>query len=162
MLIPLDKLKLEFPHQSQPGTLLFQDARYDRPPLFICKIGEQQAAFQFAPQAQKGFMVDAVAQGMGLWLSAGEPQILVDPTSTISPTRSDIPLGAACIMEGDIRFAVKHNHATFYAGLDGSLTHPENYDTFVAFAKWKIQVAAAADEMFTVYEADLPRVTKPY
>ena len=152
-MFPVDQLSIVQPHLVQPGTVLLGGAQYNYPPMFVFEIGEEKFRFDF-DTGKEGFTAMAMAINLSRYFHAGEATVLVDLASTVSPTRSDIPLGSVVLIGDTVCFAIKINYGTAYVTLEGALLEdPRSYENIVAFAKWKIVVPALDDEWHMVYEA---------
>lgn len=77
---------------------------------------------------------------MGVHIAVDSFEIRIDLSSTISPNRHDIPLGALWITTDDCALlVVKAGYQTVHMTLAGELLleHP-GLDNFAAFGKWKL------------------------
>lgn len=159
-MFDVTNLRVVQPHEVAPGTLLLSGAHYSDPPTFVFAAGDQVFWFEFG--GNKPFNGYQMANNLHPFVVAGAPRLLVDLENTISPTRSDIPIGSAVLIGDRPCFAIKINHGTAYVGVDGQIVDdPRSYDRLVAFPAWRLDVLADGDDDWrTVVKAPAVEQTK--
>ena len=115
-MFPVDKLKIVQPHLMLPGAVLLGGAQYNNPPMFIFQNGEEKFYFDLAG-SENGFRGMKMAINLSRYFYAGDAKVLVDLESTISPTRSDIPIGSVALIGDTACFVAKIGFATARNGV---------------------------------------------
>lgn len=159
-MIDIDRLSLGKPFEASPGSLFIANTRYNRNPIFTCVIDRKACGFDLGPAKDHGFVVDVLATNIGVWMKPDQTRFYADHASTISPTRSEIPFGALCIMADRTCIAIKLNHDRAFVTLSGDLIESPDFENFVAFAKWRVIVPNSNDDDIVIYESDLPQLTE--
>lgn len=157
-MLPITRLSMINPNDAEPGTLLIGCGHYDRPPMFVFEFGENKFRFDFGEGGDhtEGFIGLPMAMNLSQYLYAGEPTVLVDVNSRISPTRSDIPYGSIALFGDVATFVIKLGYGTAYVRIDGSvLDDPRAYENLVAFGHWTITIPANGEDQHLVYESRL-------
>lgn len=165
-MLPIQQLRIASPHDVEPGALLF-NARYDRSPRIVCALGDDRFVMDLdieferpiQREGPRGFQPRKMAINFGPHIVIDEFDIEVDYNETISPNKSDIPLGALCLDGEDWLIKADMNYHSIYVGLDGQIRQEGTFDNFAAFAKWRV-LARNGDKSVTLVEYDLGRTHK--
>ena len=150
-MIPIGNLSVVEPRTCSPGTLLIRNARYERNPILIC--GDDQAThyLELPTEQREHFVLKQMVQNLGPYVQLRDFEIFCDPSEIISPSRSDIPPGALCLINDQPCISLWRDYTSAYIGLDGKFVD-EDFDNFVAFQKWVIKTKSVGEQMATVFE----------
>jgi hypothetical protein len=153
-MLEITELSVVQPHEVAPGTLLLSGAHYDDPAVFVFEANAQSFWVEFG--GSKPFQGYRMANNLHPYIAGGQPRLLIDIASKVSPSRSDIPAGTALLIGSDPFVAIRIDYGTAYVGLDGQLAEdPRSYERLVGFSRWRMVVPAfGQDQWMTVYESE--------
>lgn len=157
-MIAITELSVVKPHEVDPGTLLISGAHYDHPPMFVFALGDERYRFDLG--GTDAFNAFGMAKNLHPYIRAGEPILVVDLDSKVSPARSNIPEGSVALIGSKAHFVIRMNYGTAYIEIGGKMIDdPKSYDNFVAFTRWQLMVPSYDDKLLTVIEASVEKPT---